>query len=69
MLWLTPAIGARTYVYRVGGDHFQLVATFGGATVTLRRGVAIVGYQNRGRSPHGEIEDVYRFVDGHYRLV
>jgi hypothetical protein len=37
-----------------------------GDRVTLRRGKVIVGFENRGRSPHGEIEDVYRFVHGRY---
>jgi hypothetical protein len=68
-LRVTPSIGAHTHVYRVDGDDLRLLATFGGDSVTLRRGIAIVGYQNRGRSPHGEIEDVYRFVAGRYRLV
>src|SRR5919201_501574 len=69
MLWTTPAIGAWAYVYRVDGDRFRLLARFGGDRVTLRRGKVIVGFENRGRSPHGEIEDVYRFVHGRYRLV
>jgi hypothetical protein len=69
MLWTTPAIGAWAYVYRVGGGRFRLLARFGGDRVTLRRGTVIVGFENRGRSPHGEIEDVYRFVHGRYRLV
>jgi hypothetical protein len=37
--------------------------------VTLRRGTVIVGFENRACSTHGEIEDVYHFVDNHYRLV
>jgi hypothetical protein len=28
-----------------------------------------VTYENVGRSPHGELEDVYRFRDGRYTLV
>jgi hypothetical protein len=69
MLWTTPSIGARTSIYRVDADRFRLVATFGGDNVRLGHGTVTVGYENRGRSPHGEIEDVYRFVDGRYRLV
>jgi hypothetical protein len=37
--------------------------------VTLGPGTATVSFENRGRSPHGEIEDVYRFRGGAYRLV
>jgi hypothetical protein len=69
MLWTTPAIGAWTYIYRVDGGGFRFLARFGGDRVTLRRGTVIVGFENRGRSEHGEIEDAYRFVDNHYRLV
>jgi hypothetical protein len=69
MLWTTPAIGAWTYVYRVVSGRFTLLARFGGDRVTLARGVATVGFENRGRSPHGEIEDVYRFAGSRYRLA
>jgi hypothetical protein len=69
MLWTTPAIGATTFVYRVDGGRFRLLAKFGGDTVMLGRGVVTVGFENRGRSAHGEIEDDYRFVGGRYRLV
>lgn len=69
MLWATPSIGATTYIYRVEGDKFSLLARFGGDRVLLRRGTVTVGFENRGRSAHGEIEDVYRFVAGGYRLV
>ena len=69
MLWTTPSIGASAYVYRVDGGQFRLLARFAGDKVTLRQGTAIVGFENRGRSPRGEIEDVYRFVGGHYRLI
>lgn len=68
MLWTTPSIGAWTYIYRVGGAGFSLLARFGGDRVVLRRGTVTVSFENRGRSPHGEIEDVYRFV-GDYRLI
>jgi hypothetical protein len=30
--------------------------------VTLGRGTVTVRFENRGRSAHGELEDVYRFV-------
>jgi hypothetical protein len=69
MLWTTPAIGAWAYIYRVGGDRFQPLAKFGGDRVTLARGRVTVGFENRGRSAHGELEDLYRFVDGRYQLV
>ena len=69
MLWTTPSIGASAYIYRVDGGRFELLARFAGDKVTLRRGTAVVGFENRGRSPRGEIEDVYRFVGGRYRLV
>jgi len=69
MLWTTPAIGAWTYIYRLGGAGFSLLVRFGGDRVVLRRGTVTVSFENRGRSRHGEIEDVYRFVGGHYRLV
>jgi hypothetical protein len=38
MLWTTPSIGATTYIYRIGGERLQLLATFGGDKVTLGRG-------------------------------
>lgn len=69
MLWTTPSIGATTYIYRTGGEHLQLLAKFGGDKVTLGRGTVTVSFENRGRSPHGEIEDVYRFTGGKYALV
>jgi hypothetical protein len=69
MLWTTPAIGATTYVYRLDGGRLRRLARFGGDRVTLSAGTVTVGYENRGRSPHGELEDVYRFVGGRYRLV
>lgn len=69
MLWTTPSIGATAYIYRVASGHFSLLAKFGGDTVTLGRGTVTVGFENRGRGPHGELGDVYRFVDGHYRLI
>lgn len=68
-LWSTPAIGATGYVYRVAADHLRLLATFHGDSLELGRGRAVVGFENRGRSGHGELEDVYRFLDGRYRLV
>ena len=69
MLWSDPALGATTYIYRIGGEHLQLLATFGGDRVTLRRGTVTISFENRGRSAHGEIEDVYRFSGGKYTLV
>jgi hypothetical protein len=69
MLWTTPSIGATTYLYRVDGGAFQRLAAFGGDSVTLGPGTVKVGFENRGRSPHGELEDLYRFEAGRYRLV
>ena len=69
MLWADPSLGASADIYRVDGGRFRFLAKFAGDKVTLRRGTAVVGFENRGRSRHGEIEDVYRFVDNHYRLV
>lgn len=66
MLWTTPAIGATTYLYRTDRGKLSLLATFPGDRVTLKRGTVTVTYENRGRSPHGELEDVYRFRDGRY---
>lgn len=69
LLWTSPALGATAYVYRVGGNHLHLLATFDGDRVTLSRGRAVVGFENTDRSPHGELEDIYRFAAGRYRLV
>lgn len=69
MLWATPSIGATTYVYRLDGARLRLLATFPGDRVVLGRGVVTVSYENRGRSRHGELKDVYRFENGRYRLV
>jgi hypothetical protein len=69
MLWTTPSTGARSYIYRVDGGRFRLLAKFAGDKVSLSRGTVTVSFENRGRSQHGELEDVYRFAGGHYRLV
>jgi hypothetical protein len=70
MLWSTPSIGAVTYIYRLdAGAHLNLLAKFGGDRVTIGVGTATVAFENRGRSPRGEIEDVYRFLNGRYKLV
>jgi hypothetical protein len=69
MLWTTPSIGATTFVYRIEGSSLRLLARFAGDRVSLGRGTVTVSFENRGRSRHGEIEDVYRFADGRYRLV
>ena len=70
MLWSTPSIGAVTYIYRLdAGAHLNLLAKFGGDRVTIGVGTVTVAFENRGRSPRGEIEDVYRFLDGRYKLV
>ena len=69
MLWATPSIGATTYIYRIGGERLQLLAKFGGDKVAVGRGTVTVSFENRGRSGHGEIEDVCRFAAGKYALV
>jgi hypothetical protein len=69
MLWADPALGATTYIYRIDGEQLALLATFAGDTVTLSRGTVTVSFENRGRSAHGEIEDVYRWRGGQYRLA
>jgi hypothetical protein len=69
MLWSTPSIGAFTYIYRLRGGHFDPLARFGGDRVRLAVGTVTVAFENRGRSPRGEIEDVYRFSNGRYKLV
>jgi hypothetical protein len=69
MLWTTPAIGATAYIYRIERGRLQPLAKFSGDRVILRRGTATASFENRGRSPRGELEDVYRFIGGRYRLV
>ena len=69
MLWTTPSLGATTWIYRVDGGRFGRLASFGGDNVQLGRGMVTVRFENRGRSPHGELQDVYRFTAGRYRLV
>lgn len=69
MLWATPSIGATTYIYRIDGERLRLLAKFGGDKVTVGPGTVTVSFENRGRSAHGEIEDVYRFAHGKYALA
>ena len=69
MLWTTPAIGAWTYVYRVAPARLTLLQKFYGDTVAFGRGTVTVGFENRGRGPHGELADIYRFERGRYVLV
>jgi len=69
MLWATPSLGATTYIYRLDRGRLLLLASFGGDKVVLGKGTVTVSFENRGRSPHGEIEDVYRFVHGRYELA
>jgi hypothetical protein len=60
---------ATASIYRIVGNRFRLLASFRGDRVVIAPGTVTVGFENRGRSPHGEIEDIYRFQHGHYRLV
>lgn len=69
MLWSTPSLGAWTYIYRIDGGRFRFLAKFSGDSVSLASGTVTVGFENRGRSAHGEIKDVYRFVGNRYKLV
>jgi hypothetical protein len=69
MLWSTPSLGAWTYIYRIDSARFRLLAKFAGDRVSIGRGTVTVGYENRGRSVHGELQDVYRFNGTKYRLV
>ena len=69
MLCATPSIGATTDINRIGDERLQLLATFRGDKVTPGRGTVTVWFENRGRSRHGEIEDVYRFTGSKYALV
>jgi len=69
MLWADPSLGAETHIYRIDRDRFSLLARFAGDRVRLGRGTVTVGFENRGRSPHGELKDTYRFEGGRYRLV
>jgi hypothetical protein len=69
MLWATPSLGATTYIYRLDGERLSPLTTFGGDRVDVRQGTVTVSFENRGRSPHGEIEDVYRWQGGRYRLA
>jgi hypothetical protein len=69
MLWTTPSIGATTYIYRTGGGRLRRLASFAGDRVVIGRGTVTVSFENRGRSRHGEIEDVYRFNGTRYQLV
>jgi hypothetical protein len=68
MLWASPSLGAQTSVYRIERHRLRLLATFPGDQVDLGRGTVTVRYDNTGRSPHGELRDVYRFSRGKYRL-
>jgi hypothetical protein len=69
LLWATPSLGATAFVYRIERRRLARLATFHGDRVSIKPGVVVIGFENRGRSPHGEIEDTYRFVRGAYRLV
>ena len=69
MLWATPSLGATTYLFRIEGGRLVRLATFPGDRVTLARGTVTASFENAGRSPNGEIRDVYRYEDGRYRLT
>jgi hypothetical protein len=69
MLWTTPSIDASTYIFRLDHERITLLARFPGDRVVLKRGSVTVEYENRGRSPHGELRDVYRLSNGRYYLV
>ena len=69
MLWTTPSIGATASLYRLDGGRLHHLADFSGDRVVLGRGVVTVTFENRGRSPKGELRDVYRFDGVRYRLI
>ena len=69
MLWTTPSICATTYVFRIDGGRLRPLASFRGDRVTLGRGTVTVGFENRGRSPSGELRQTWRFDGTRYRLV
>jgi hypothetical protein len=68
-LWTTPSIGATTYVYRIEGARLVKLGSFPGDKVTVGRGTVTASFENAGRNPQGKLRDVYRFVNGRYRLV
>jgi hypothetical protein len=68
-LWTTPSIGARTMIFRLRAERLQRLAVIPGDRVALGRGIATVIWENRGRSPRGEITDTYRFDGRTYQLV
>jgi hypothetical protein len=68
MLWASPSLGAVTSIYRIDGNTFRLLAQIPGDKVTLGKGTVTVRWESPSRSPHGELNDVYRFVNGRYRL-
>lgn len=69
MLWSTPSIGAWTYIYRLDDGRIRLLAKFAGDKVTLAPATVTVEFENRGRSPHGDLRDVFRFSAGRYHLA
>ena len=69
MLLATPSLGGTASIYRIGRERFRKVASFNGDRVVSRRGVVRVSFDNRGRSPRGELVDIYRFSQGRYRLA
>jgi hypothetical protein len=69
MLWATPSLGATTYLFRIEDGRLVRLATFPGDRVTLARGTVTATFENAGRSPNGELRDVYRYGAGRYRLT
>jgi hypothetical protein len=69
MLWATSSLGATTYIYRVRRKRLFRLASFRGDRVTLGRATVTVSFENRGRSPHGELQQVWKFAAGRYRLT
>jgi hypothetical protein len=69
LLWATPSLGATTYLFRIEGSRLVRLATFPGDRVTIARGTVTATFENAGRSPNGELRDVYRYKDGRYRLT
>jgi hypothetical protein len=68
MLLATPSLGATASIYRIDHGRFHRLASFHGDRVKIGRGTATVQFENRGRSAHGEVAEVYRFDGTRYRL-
>jgi hypothetical protein len=69
MLWTTPSIGARTYVYRIEGPRLVKLGSFAGDKVAIGHGTITATFENAGRDRNGKLRETYRFEGGRYRVV